>query len=133
MAKGLEGVINNLSSSYKATSDFVKREKSYVKAAFLASSAVVVDGLTTSAALHGNLGMIIDFEINPLTKYLIHDMGVNQGLVAETALTIALALPLSYALNRLTKKPLGTYYLYLLSAVRIGFSASNLVVSYICR
>ena len=152
----LGGTVKHL---YAKAAGFVKKEQSFVKASMLASAACALDALSTKIVFHEHpIYRLI--EKNNFTEYLVNHLGLTAGLTLETAITLGIALPLAYSLNKIMreewrpsdylsrnialpgsiakknilpkilKRDYGTTFLYLLSATSIWGAYSNTEIYY---
>jgi len=60
----------------------------------------------------------------------MNTLGTPLGLLKEGLLSWGLAASLPYAFDKILKKNIGVYYLYLFSAVNLGASINNTVQYY---
>jgi hypothetical protein len=156
---GLGRLVKN---AYAKSASFVKKEETFINASVLASLCCLTNAATTKAGmvhqsvLHFHGGEQISY-------YLMSNYGLNGGLALESLVSISIAVPLAFTLNKLMReewKPgayiksklgigkskesrrelpgslkmgLGTAYFYILSAYSLYAAFNNVYIDYMIK
>ena len=148
--------------TYSKSASYVKKEHTFVTASVLASVACITDAITTKISIGSHTFLTVR-EANNFTAYLMNNFGVGKVLALESILTVSLAVPLAFTLNKimreewkpgnylkeklgikkskegehklpnLLKRDFGTSYFYALSVASIYAAYNNVYIYYMIK